>query len=93
MKKNILTTILLVFIAITGYAQDTLNQYLKLMNYKIQLLEAQVKLLEANQKLSEVNQPKTNLNTIKYVNPSEITEIKKPDTVRLSKNLLINNFR
>lgn len=81
MKKNILTTILLVFIAITGYAQDTLNQYLQLMNYKIQLLEVQVKLLEAKQKLSEVNPQKTNLNLIKDVNSSEKIEKKKPDSV------------
>ncbi len=81
MKKIIFTTILLIFIAITGNAQDTLNPYLQLMNYKIQLLETQVKLLEAKQKLSEVNPQKTNLNLIKDVNSSEKIEKKKPDTV------------
>jgi hypothetical protein len=80
MKKFILTINLLVFIAITSYAQDTLKPYLQLLNYKIQLLEVQVKLLDAKQKLSDVNPQKTDLNLIKDVNSSEKTEKKKPDT-------------
>lgn len=77
----IFSVMLLVIITATAKAQDTLSQYLHVLNYKIQLLDAQIKLMEAKQKLWEINAPQVKLNTAENAGLTGINERKKDDTL------------